>query len=147
MSKYLCIGLGLFELIACADFYLNTEARVKESALLPPLIATDFTIKILYCAYILTLGFQRLTYGLTSASYKSWLCLLGTHLVEAGLWWSFALAPRFRNGLPIVDLIKNVVTLKSSGGPHAILVLIGVPLLLLSMVLQPPRAGKSKKVE
>ena len=148
MSKYLCIGLGLFELFACADFYLNTAARVNESALLPPIIATDFTIKILYCAYILTLGFQRLTYGVTTATFNSWLCLIGTHVVETALWWSFALSPRFSKGLPIPDLIKNVVTANAKwGGPHAILVLIGVPFLVLSMLLQPPKASKSKKTE
>ena len=124
MSKKLCLALGL---------------------LIPSAIPGNSELKILWCAWVLTLGFQRLTYATTVPTLGSWLSLCATHIAEAAMWWSFALSPGFRQGLTVEELVKHVATMNSSAGVPGFIVLFGVPLMVLSFLLQPPSTNNTKK--
>ena len=104
-------------------------------------------MKILFCTYLLTLGCQRLTFGLSNGvTTSSWLILVLTHLVEMLMWWSFALSPSFRHDLTFTDLIQTVIQLEAKGGFKTAILLIGVPLMVGRFILTGgPSKTKSKK--
>ena len=146
MSQRLCIVLGFFELFMAVDFYLNAEKRVLENTLIPNVAATSMEARVMYCTLIMMLGFQRLTYATSKATFISWIWLLCTHVVEAAFWWVFAMDPSFSKGLPLDQLLTEVVTLKTSAGFHAPLVLLGPGLLVLFFALHgPPKQHKTDK--
>ncbi len=105
---------------------------------------TGFRVRLLYCAYILTLGLQRLTFGLESGAFGSWLCLIATHVVEMLLWWTLALDSGFnQENLTFSDVLRKAVSFQLP--PQCTILLLLVPLIVLFIVLSGPSNQKKIK--
>ena len=136
--KILCISLGVFEFLAVWSL-LQTPAEVilkKQQYTLPAILVTDINAKIVFCGYLLTLGLQRLTFGLTSNENIATLsCLVITHVIECIIWFSLAYNNIFlinvqtsNDNTDIVSaFIINIIHFKY--GAHPYIVLVGVPIL------------------
>ncbi len=133
----MCIGLGVFEFVSAYLFYNGSP----QDGLIPDIFYTYPEAKILFCTYIITLGCQRLTYGLGRVTTGSWIALVITHIVELIMWWSFAYLPSFRNKMNFGELLQDVVQLKSKGGFQTAILLVGVPMLVGRFLLSggPPK--------
>lgn len=148
MSRSICLVLGLLEFVLAADFFCSAPARIAENTLLPAILGTDYGARVVYCAFVLMLGCQRLTYAVSKPTTLSWLMLVLTHTIEAAFWWIMALEPSFRQGMSIPDLLVAAATMKTGAGFFGPLLLIGVPLLVVNFLLAgPPKTKKSDKRE
>lgn len=109
LCNKVAIILGVFEFVACYEIWVKDE---HSNALLPD----DFFVlhgksgRLVWMAYITTLGLQRLTWSFGKYRYgdgnypmfsamAGYLCLVLTHVVEAVLWWQLALSPHFNTGI------------------------------------------------
>lgn len=135
--KVSCLILGYFEFLAVNLFFFSAEIDLlRKHPLLPSIIITDLRVKILYCAYILTLGLQRLTFAYGNQSVGSWLCLVTTHAIECGLWWSLALSEEFnKNNLSVTELFVEAAQLKLPGGINTAIMLLIVPTLTMYFLI------------
>jgi hypothetical protein len=138
IGRVICFLLGIFEFFSAFQFYFHGEQIVAVDKLNPGIIGTEEACKILFCTYIITLGIQRLSWALGNGGLLPWLFLLLTHLVEWGMWCAFAFLPRFRGDSTLQELFQEVLTLQSPGGPHALVVLILLPVLILFFLLMGP---------
>jgi hypothetical protein len=138
IGRILCFLLGVFEFFAAYKFYFHGEQIVEVDKLTPAIIGTEEACRILFCTYIITLGIQRLSWAFGSGGLLAWLFLLLTHLVEWGMWCGFAFLPKFRGDLTLHELFHEVLSLKSDGGAHALVVLILLPVVILFFLLMGP---------
>lgn len=153
--KAIAFALGVFEFFAIYKFWTDDAAdSMKENPLLPQLIATDYTARLLYSAYILTLGLQRLTFAVTDITVMSWLLIFVTHFVESTLWWGLAISKY--TGETLISAspkeylkILDIATKSPQGSLQKILLLVVPALAIAFLVLGGPRsmktAGRKKK--
>ncbi len=144
LSNIIAIILGIFEFIACYELWSKKEHK---NALLPPDFFAHEPVKMVWMAYILTLGLQRLTWSFGKYRYgdgnlplfssvAGYLCLVMTHVVEACLWWSLALSPHFNaSGKSAFQIIRSCFDLSVQGGALSAIMLLGVPLLVLFFII------------
>ena len=104
---------------------------------------------MLYCAFVLTLGLQRLTFAFGGRGFGSWLALVITHAIESSLWWGLALHPEFNTkSLGWQELAAKAAHLDLPGGPQTSILLLFVPFLaLLFIVLGPNRKGDISQIK
>mmetsp|Transcript_1204 Transcript_1204/g.1963 ORF Transcript_1204/g.1963 Transcript_1204/m.1963 type:complete len:154 (+) Transcript_1204:45-506(+) len=140
--------LGVFEFVSAASFYFNAAERVLAERLTPAIFAENFPVKVLFCSYLITLGVQRLSWSLGSGGCAQWILMIVTHLTEWTMWCCFATGDDFRRNLTNGELFVEIATVKSPGGVHAAVVVVGVPLLILLLLLTGPgRFGKKKETK
>lgn len=144
-GRFICFLLGIFEFISAVQFYFQSEQTIEQNKLNPDILGTNEASKILFCTYLITLGIQRLSWALGNGGFIPWLLLLLTHLVEWGMWCGFAFLPRFRGDSTLNELFHEVATLQSPGGPHAFVVLILLPVLILFFLLMGPSQFQTKQ--
>jgi len=142
MVNFVCLILGFFEFFAAYDFYVNADAKVLTDRLYPVVLASDPTVRVVFCTWLVTLGCQRLTYAFSEPTFGSWIFLVITHIAELAMWYYFAMLPSFRGELTFEEMVVEVATLKSVGGAHAFICIIGVPLLILSFIINFPKYRK-----
>jgi hypothetical protein len=145
MSKVVCGILGLFEFFAAYDFFINAETKVVTDRLYPAILASDDVARVVFCTWLVTLGCQRLTYATSKPTVGSWLSLIITHVAELAMWYYFAMLPSFRGSMTMEEMVVEVASLKSVGGVHACICLIGVPILILSFIINFPKGEKKSK--
>lgn len=143
----MCLVLGFFEFFAAYDFFVNASTKVLTDKLYPEVLATNEVARVVFCTWLVTLGCQRLTYATTRPSIGSWLSLLITHTAELVMWYYFAMLPSFRGDLTLQEMIFEVASMKSVGGVHAFICLIGVPLLIVSFLVNFPKNEDDKKAK
>jgi hypothetical protein len=148
IGRFLCFSLGVLEFFSAIRFYYQGEDIVQNlEKLTPILFGTTHEGKILFCTYLITLGALRLSWSLGDGGLIAWILLLITHLVEWGMWCSFAILPSYRGDSTLSELVNEVISLQSPGGVHALVVLILLPVLIFFFLIMGPSAfsnGKSK---
>jgi hypothetical protein len=148
VGRVLCFLLGVLEFISAVRFYFQGEDIVQNlEKLTPTLFGTTFEGKILFCTYLITLGALRLSWSLGDGGLIAWFLLLITHLVEWGMWCSFAFRPSYRGDSTLSELVNEVISLQSPGGVHALIVLILLPVLIFFFLIMGPSKfnnGKTK---
>lgn len=126
-TKVLSFVLGAYEFYACYKGWSG-----KQNSLFPSIYMRE---RILYAAYILTLGLQRLTFSAVSANILSWVCLIGTHMVEAWLWWSLAIE-KYQVDTSSHNFTEMIsITLSRVKNQSEYVLLYGVPFLCLLFTL------------
>ena len=106
------------------------------------------SVKHLYVTFILLLGLVRLTFGFGDMGFLPWLALVVAHIVEGALWWVLALRPAFNtNNLSAIDLAKEALSLKLSGGFETALQLCGVPLLVIIFLVLGPQKKTPRAID
>ncbi len=160
LAKLIAIILGVFEFFACFDLWFGTASKPAAdalgaggNALLPSDLFGNKLVKVLYSAYILTLGLQRLTWSFgvyknksMAFSFLNYLCLLATHTAEAWLWWSCALEPHFNvKQQSALDILIDAAQGNARGGALTTILLVGVPALVLYFSIAAfPQSNKQK---
>ncbi len=106
--------------------------------------------RLLFVAYILTLGFQRLTYAFSDLSFLPWVLVVATHTVESYLWWELALSADYLKNTTLNDFILRILTFKSQEEIHLFILLLLVPTFVVIFTLVGPArrdASSSKKTK
>lgn len=86
--------------------------------------------KALFVTYILTLGFQRLTFATGDRTFWPWVFLLLTHLIETWMWWTLGLEAGYMNGYAgTSEMLVDIVTMNHKKSPFAILLVL-VPVIV-----------------
>jgi hypothetical protein len=136
--------LGVFEFIAVAKLLTANESEIveKHSGLSPLYFVTDPQTRLLWCAWLMTLGFQRVSWALGNRNFGSWLCLIGTHMSEAIMFWSFALLTKNPNNLSFPDFFQQLIQQKIVD-TYSTFVLLFVPALVVYFLLCGPGDNKS----
>mmetsp|Transcript_28624 Transcript_28624/g.48336 ORF Transcript_28624/g.48336 Transcript_28624/m.48336 type:complete len:149 (+) Transcript_28624:60-506(+) len=130
------IFLGLFEMQAAVKFMLYPD---------PEELHTQFhsnpSTRALCVTYILTLGFQRLTYATGDRQFWPWVFLMLTHIVEAWMWWTLGIEAGYMDGYDSVpDFVQAAVTRKH---PKAFsMILVFVPVIIAILLISGPESGK-----
>lgn len=145
-NTVLVFFLGIFEFVAVAALLFGSDNdNIQKHTLFPSYFITDFKTKILLCTYLMTLGFQRVSWATGNRSVGSWLCLIGTHASEGIMFWSLALQPSFNKGnLPFFEFLKALVQLKITN-PFSTFILLFIPFSVVYFALCGPGKEKSKK--
>ena len=156
--KIVCVALGVFEFLAVWSLVQTPASEVlkKQQYTLPAILLTDVNSKIVFCGYLLTLGLQRLTFGLTSTENIATLsCLIITHVIECVIWFSLAYNNIFLINTETsdgTDAVKafflNIAQFKY--GMHPFIVLVGVPILtslFIASAISITSAAQRKKVK
>ena len=95
--------------------------------------------------YILTLGFQRLTYATGDRHFWPWVFLVLTHLVEAWLWWTLGLEAGYMTGYSsVLEMVKDIATMQHAKSPFALLLLL-VPVIVGIFLLTGPESPRDKQ--
>ena len=131
---FILIVLGSFEFFAAWKFFFHTETSINEN----PLLSTNFMnedVKTLFVCYIITLGIFRLSFALGNKDFPSWVGLVGTHFIEAILWWRLIFVQKLSEATNLLDIAKEIILLKLNGSIVIALLLLGVPLLILLFLI------------
>ncbi len=138
--------IGIFEFVAVAGLLFGSDNdNIQKHALFPSYFITDTKTKILLCTYLMTLGFQRVSWATGNKNFGSWLCLIGTHASEAIMFWSFAMQPTFNKAnLNFVDFLVALVQFKV-GTPFTTFILLFVPFMVVYFILCGPGTAKKNK--
>ncbi len=138
-SSIMVFAIGVFEFIAVAALLFgNDNDNIQKHKLFPSYFITDLKTKILLCTYLMTLGFQRVSWATGNRTVGSWLCLIGTHASEAIMFWSLALQPPFNKAsLPFPQFLAALVQGKITDR-FSTFVLLFVPILVVFFVLSGP---------
>lgn len=138
--------IGVFEFISTAKvLFLDPNVLMLEHKIFPSSFFTDFKTKVLFCTYLMTLGFHRVSWALGNHTFGAWLCLVGTHIVEGVMLWNLAMLPTFnQKGLTVAEFIKELVQGKVETAFDSF-VLIFIPILVVVLLVRgPPSTKKSK---
>lgn len=141
--------IGVFEFISTAKvLFMDPSALMKDHKVFPSYYFTDFKTKVLFCTYLMTLGFHRVSWATGGQSFGAWLCLIGTHVVESIMLWTLALETTHnKENLPPVEFIKQLVQGKAAT-PFDTFVLIFVPVLVVILLIRgPPAVAKKSKTK
>lgn len=104
----------------------------------------DPSTKALFVTYVLTLGFQRLTFATGNRTFWPWVFLLLTHVVEAWMWWTLGLEAGYMTGyLNVQDMVKDIATFNHVK-PFSFILLL-VPAIVGLFLIAGPESEKKKK--
>jgi hypothetical protein len=104
----------------------------------------DPSSRALCFTYILTLGFQRLTYATGDRQFWPWVFLVLTHVVEAWMWWTIGYHEGYLDGFESVT--DFFVAAATSSNPDVFTkVLLIVPVLILVFLVTGPESNSAKQ--
>lgn len=140
--------IGVFEFISTAKvLFLDPAGLMQEHKIFPSEFFLDFKTKVLFCTYLMTLGFHRVSWAAGGQSFGAWLCLVGTHVVEGIMLWTLALQPTHNvQNLPPIEFIKQLVQGKVAT-PFDTFVLIFIPILVVILLVRGPPSAKKIKTK
>lgn len=131
-------ALGLFEFWSAYRFFINDPQQLDDHSLIfPGSFSSNFEQKTLLISFLLMLGFLRLTWATSGKTFKSYVCLIGAHVVECTFFYSLALNSPVINPdeLSIVPFVQalNKGTLELDKASKICLFLL--PMLIIFFIL------------
>ena len=143
--RLILLFLGLFEFFAAWKFHFYTEDAINENVLLSTAFMSE-DVKVLFICYVITLGIARLSFVFGEVNVFNWLALIGTHIVEALLWWRLMIIRGISSSKNIFETFQQLVFLELKGGALTSILLLGIPfLVVLFSTMEPQNFKKSKK--
>lgn len=144
-SSVVALALGLFEffLVVKTEF-LNDHSTLNQLKLFPAIFQSDRSVFLLLMAFTTFLGLVRVSYAVSGKTVMSWITVVLAHVAEGMFLWNLALQPHFNTRrLPLIDLAKDLVSMKHDVPSTALLFL--VPVFALFFLLSGPGATNGKK--
>jgi hypothetical protein len=138
----ICVCIKMYtylHLNYCLLFTIHTCTYIPQAK-----FHEDPSSRALCFTYILTLGFQRLTYATGDRQFWPWVFLVLTHVVEAWMWWTIGIQAGYLDGYEsVTDFVVAVATANHAEKFSKILLI--VPVLILVFLVTGPESSSTKQ--